>query len=126
MAIYPDADWLAGQDLGPSYLGYRDVLQTLDRHDGRRWVIKAPNHLAELGPLVDAFPGAVVVQLHRDIVATIASGASLFVTQRRRTLSTVFVRGSSSSRGRRRRWRRFSRRRARRGCGSPRAGAGRS
>ncbi len=74
--------WLAGQDLGPSYVHHRQVLQTLDRHDGRRWVLKAPPHTAELASLVAAFPGAVVVQLHRDIVETVASGASLFAVFR--------------------------------------------
>jgi len=76
------SQWLAGQDLGPSYLSYRHVLQVLDRHDGRRWVLKAPPHTAELPNLVAAFPGAVVVQLHRDIVETVASGASLFAVFR--------------------------------------------
>ena len=42
------ATWLADQDLGPSYLAYRRVLQALDRGDGRRWVVKAPPHTAEL------------------------------------------------------------------------------
>jgi len=76
------AGWLAEQDLGPSYVGYRRVLLTLDRGDGRRWVLKAPPHLAELPHLVAAFPGAVVVHLHRDIVETVASGASLFAVFR--------------------------------------------
>lgn len=74
--------WLAGQDLGPSYADYRKVLQALDRGDGRRWVLKAPPHTAELANLVKAFPGAVVVHLHRDVVETVASGASLFAVFR--------------------------------------------
>ena len=76
------SQWLAGQALGPSYVSYRHVLQVLDRHDGRRWVLKAPPHTAELPNLVATFPGAVVVQLHRDIVETVASGASLFAVFR--------------------------------------------
>ena len=76
------ATWLAEQDLGPSYRAYRRVLQALDRGDGRRWVVKAPPHTAELPHLVAAFPGAVIVHLHRDIVETIASGASLFAVFR--------------------------------------------
>lgn len=74
--------WLAGQDLAPSYANYRKVLQALDRDDGRRWVLKAPPHTAELASLVEAFPAAVVVHLHRDIVETVASGASLFAVFR--------------------------------------------
>ncbi len=76
------AAWLAGEDLGPGYRDYRTVLGALDQGDGRRWVLKAPPHLAELPSLVRAFPGAVVVLLHRDIVETIASGASLFAVFR--------------------------------------------
>jgi len=76
------ADWLVEQDLRPSYRNYRQVLEALDAGDGRRWVLKAPPHIAELGSLADAFPGAVVVVLHRDIVETIASGASLFAVFR--------------------------------------------
>jgi len=76
------AAWLAGQDLGDSYARYRQVIEALDLGDGLRWVLKAPAHTAELDHLVEAFPGAVVVHLHRDIVATIASGASLFAVFR--------------------------------------------
>ena len=73
--------WLAGEDLGPSYRAYRRILQLLDAGD-RRWLLKAPAHTAELAHLAAAFPGACVVFLHRDIVETIASGASLFATFR--------------------------------------------
>lgn len=76
------AAWLADQDLSGTYQRYRHVLEALDRGDGRRWVLKAPAHTAELDHLVDTFPGAVVVHLHRDIVETVASGASLFATFR--------------------------------------------
>lgn len=76
------SDWLAGDDLAPTYRNYRRVLECLDSGDGRRWVLKSPPHLAELASLAGAFPGAVVVVLHRDIVETIASGASLFAVFR--------------------------------------------
>lgn len=76
------AEWLAGEDMAGSYERYRHVIELLGRGDGRRWVLKAPAHLAELDHLVAAFPGCVVVHLHRDIVETIASGASLFATFR--------------------------------------------
>ncbi len=76
------AAWLAQHDLADQYAAYRGALGALDRGDGRRWVLKAPPHLAELPALVAAFPGAVVVVLHRDIVETISSGASLFAVFR--------------------------------------------
>jgi Sulfotransferase family len=73
--------WLAGEDLGPSYRAYRRILQLLDAGD-RRWLLKAPAHTAELAHLAATFPGACIVFLHRDIVETVASGASLFATFR--------------------------------------------
>lgn len=76
------ARWLAEQNLESSYRLYRHVLQVLDARDGRRFLLKAPAHLAELPHLVSAFPGAVIVHLHRDIVETISSGASLFAVFR--------------------------------------------
>lgn len=74
--------WLAEQDLAGSYARYREILQTLDTGDGRRWVLKAPAHTPELSRLAAAFPGACVVHLHRDVVETVASGASLFAVFR--------------------------------------------
>lgn len=76
------SDWLLDQDLTGSYRRYADVLRALDAQDGRRWVIKAPAHTAELERVATAFPGATIVFLHRDIVETVASGASLFATFR--------------------------------------------
>ena len=77
--------WLSGQDFGDSYARYRQVLQLLASgaaHHGRRFVLKAPAHTAELRHLVAAFPGAVIVQIHRDIVETLSSGSSLFAVYR--------------------------------------------
>jgi hypothetical protein len=74
------ARWLGGQSFRGAYRRYREMLQALD--DGRRFVLKAPAHCAELASLIDAFPDACVVHLHRDIVETIASGASLFAVFR--------------------------------------------
>ncbi len=76
------AAWLAGESFTDAYRRYRAILQTLDAGDGRRWVLKAPAHVAELASLFAAFPDACVVHLHRDVVETIASGASLFAVFR--------------------------------------------
>ncbi|HEU5031510.1 MAG TPA: sulfotransferase [Spirillospora sp.] len=70
--------WLAGQDLTETYRRHRHALATLDSADGRRWLLKAPAHTAELPRLAAVYPGACIIFLHRDIVETIASGASLF------------------------------------------------
>jgi hypothetical protein len=76
------ADWLAAQDFTATYGNYRTALQMLATDDPRRFVLKAPAHTAELDHLVATFPGAVVVQIHRDIVPTLTSGASLFAVYR--------------------------------------------
>jgi hypothetical protein len=68
---------------------YRNVLSMLDAGDGRRFLLKAPAHTAELPSLLAAFPDAVVVQLHRDVVETVASGASLFSVFRSTYSDTV-------------------------------------
>ena len=54
--------WLAGERFGGAYRRYREMLQALD--DGRRFVLKAPAHSAELASLVEVFPDACVVHLH--------------------------------------------------------------
>ncbi len=76
------ADWLLTQDFAASYRRYRDVLRLLQDDSGRRWVLKAPAHTAELPSLLAAFPHARVIHLHRDVVQTVTSGASLFAVFR--------------------------------------------
>lgn len=76
------AGWLAGQDFAGPYARYREVLQLIGSGDSRRFVLKAPAHTAELDHLVETFPGAVFVQIHRDIVETLTSGANLFAVYR--------------------------------------------
>lgn len=76
------AKWLAEQDLSGEYRQHRRILQILDNDDGRRWLLKAPAHTAELAHLAATYPGVCIVHLHRDIVETVASGASLFATYR--------------------------------------------
>lgn len=76
------AAWLATQDLSASYRRYADILRLLQDASGRRWILKAPAHTAELPALRAAFPDAIVVHLHRDVVQTVTSGASLFAVFR--------------------------------------------
>lgn len=42
-----------------------------------RWVLKSPQHLEQLGPLLAAFPDATLVMTHRDPVSVIQSAATL-------------------------------------------------
>lgn len=72
------ASWLLTQSLDSSYQRYADILRLLQDGSRRRWILKAPAHTAALGSLLAAFPDAVIIQLHRDVVETVTSASSLF------------------------------------------------
>ncbi len=42
-----------------------------------RWVLKSPQHLEQLGPLMTSFPDATIVVTHRDPVSVIQSAATM-------------------------------------------------
>lgn len=68
-------------DARPAYAEFRRLLQTLawlrPAHRGRRWVLKVPQFAQDLPALIETFPDALVVRLHRDPVAVVGSSASL-------------------------------------------------
>jgi hypothetical protein len=67
-------EWYKGADQRPAYAYLRRCLQALQWLRGpRRWVLKSPQHLEQLGPLIATFPDARVVQTHRDPVRITAS-----------------------------------------------------
>ncbi len=74
--------WLAAQDFRGAYRRFADVLRLLQDSSGARFVLKAPAHTAELPSLLAEFPDACIIHLHRDVVETITSGASLFAVFR--------------------------------------------
>ncbi|HJU87088.1 MAG TPA: sulfotransferase, partial [Gemmatimonadota bacterium] len=56
----------------------RRYLQTLALPgDGRRWLLKSPEHLFGLRALLETYPDAKIVHCHRDPLAVCASEASL-------------------------------------------------
>lgn len=70
--------WHQAFDHTEGYRYFRRVLQTLQwLRGGERWVLKAPQHLEQLKPLLSVFPDAILVQTHRDPVPAIISLASL-------------------------------------------------
>ncbi len=70
--------WLAAQDWTPAYERHRRILQLVGLGDpGRRWVLKNPSHLFALDAIMEVYPGALVVQTHRDPVTAMASMCSL-------------------------------------------------
>jgi len=73
--------WLNEQPLRPLYERHKKQLQLLQyRNRGERWVLKAPGHLRSLKSLMQVYPDACIIHLHRDPIETIPSAASLFMT----------------------------------------------
>ncbi len=78
--------WLDQQSQAPAYQYLRRMLQFLQWQKrrrgivGERWVLKTPHHLLRMDTLLRAFPGARVVQTHRDPVQSIPSIASFIHT----------------------------------------------
>lgn len=75
-------DWYLATDQTPHYEFLRTVLQILQWHDARaattrRWVLKSPQHLEQLGPLLHTFPDATIVTTHRDPVSVVQSAATM-------------------------------------------------
>jgi hypothetical protein len=67
-------DWFVATDQTEAYRTLRLLLQALQWMRGpRRWVLKSPQHLEQLGPLLRVFPDARIVQTHRDPVRVTAS-----------------------------------------------------
>ncbi len=77
--------WLDAQNLRPAYVLLRRLLQFLQWQKRRRgetaerWVLKTPMHLGTLDLLLETFPGACVIQTHRDPLETIPSVASMYL-----------------------------------------------
>lgn len=78
--------WLHNSDETPAYDYLKRILKFLQwqqRQRGitaTRWVLKAPHHLLRMKLLLKEFPGAQIIQTHRDPVDTIPSIASMIHT----------------------------------------------
>lgn len=79
--------WWEGADKSFVYMEMRQLLQTISwrrrEPPGRPWILKAPQFMEDLPALLDAFPGARLLCLHRSLEAVIASSASLVWHQMR-------------------------------------------
>ena len=70
--------FLRSSDLVPVYEWERRFLQHLQQNQpGRRWVLKAPDHIYGLESLFSVFPDAVVIQTHRDPLQVLKSSIHL-------------------------------------------------
>ncbi len=71
-------DYYVAHDQRPHYAYMRRVLQALQWMSGPdRWILKSPQHLEQLGPLIETFPDATVVLTHRDPVSVIQSAITM-------------------------------------------------
>jgi len=68
-------EWYLGTDQTPWYAYMKRILQLIQggRGQGRRWILKSPQHLEQFVPLTRVFPEASFVVTHRDPVAITAS-----------------------------------------------------
>jgi hypothetical protein len=65
-------------DQRPHYAYMKRVLQALTWMRGpRRWILKSPQHLEQLLPLLETFPDATIVVTHRDPVSVIRSAITM-------------------------------------------------
>lgn len=71
-------DWWDSTDQRPAYAYLKRILQVLQHaRGGTRWVLKSPQHLAQLPAVMATFPDATVVLTHRDPVAVTVSMATM-------------------------------------------------
>jgi hypothetical protein len=68
-------DYYLAHDQTPHYGWEKTMLQILQwqRGERKRWIVKAPQHIEQLRPIMNVFPDAVVVFTHRDPVASLQS-----------------------------------------------------
>jgi len=82
-------DHYLGHDQTPHYAYMKRVLQILQWTRPReRWVLKSPQHLEQLGPLLATFPDATIVVTHRDPVAVIQSTITMLTYGARNSYRT--------------------------------------
>lgn len=78
------SSWLERQDHRPAYEYMATLLKIMTAQRGpARWVLKTPHHLEYLDVLRSVFPGALIIQTHRDPRQTLASFCSMVFHGRR-------------------------------------------
>jgi Sulfotransferase family len=84
-------EWYRRSDLTASYAYARRVLQLVShlRDSGKRWVLKSPMHLEQMGPLMKTWPDARVVMTFRDPARVTLSMATMTAYNRRLSARAV-------------------------------------
>ncbi len=89
------ADWYHDTDQTPHYAYLKRVLQVCqfldpgadpERTHATRWILKSPQHIAEMPALFATFPDVRVIRTHRDPARIVASLATMISYGRRMTL----------------------------------------
>jgi len=71
-------DYYLDHDQKPHYTWLKTMLKVLQWYRPReRWIMKCPQHLEQIGPLMETFPDATVVVTHRDPVSVIQSAITM-------------------------------------------------
>ncbi len=79
----PYLDWFMNLDMEHAYELHERQLKLLQwKFPNKRWVLKAPWHLYGLESLLKTYPGARIVQTHRNPLEVLPSNASLLTTMR--------------------------------------------
>lgn len=79
LAVVPRwRDYYYAHDQRPHYAYMKNVLKALQWLRGPdRWILKSPQHMEQLGPLIETFPDATVAITHRDPVSVVASAITM-------------------------------------------------
>ena len=71
-------DYYLAHDQRPHYAYMKRALQVLQHQRGPdRWILKSPQHLEQLGPLIETFPDATIAFTHRDPVSVVTSAITM-------------------------------------------------
>lgn len=77
------SSWLDHADHTPTYRHHRRALQALQwKYPAERWLLKSPDHLAALDAILEQYPDAQFIHIHRDPAESVASWASLNLVYR--------------------------------------------
>jgi hypothetical protein len=82
-------DYYLAHDQREHYQYMKTGLKILQWYQPRdRWILKCPQHLEQLGPLMETFPDATIIVTHRDPVSVIQSAATMLSYGARVTYSS--------------------------------------
>lgn len=72
------SQWLNRAPRIETYKHHKRVLQTLQwKYPGDRWLLKSPDHIAAVSEILEVYPDACIIHLHRDPAKSVTSWASL-------------------------------------------------